>query len=155
MDEHTKDNLKHFFLGLGITTLVYATIYVVFFSNILTTYAGVQNYKYAGDIPEEPETEVEDAVLFEIDGTNIILTPNLPQGIVGRYNHQIDDTIKIEHGRPLKEIKETCEHELIHNRGADHKTQDTGDWIYEVDGSINTEKCIRFIYELGRYQAKN
>lgn len=152
MDDHTKDNLKHIFYGAFLTTVLFSLVYVIFFSNFLTTIAGVQNYKYAGEIPEEPETSIEEATLFEIQDTNIILTPDLPKGVVGRYNPEIDNTIKIEAGRSLKEIKETCEHELVHNYGAEHQDDGTDDWIYQVDDRMNSEKCIRFIYELGRYQ---
>lgn len=152
MDSRTKRDLKHFFTGASLTLFAALIVYIIFFSNILTTIAGVQNYKYAGDIPEEPETSVETGTLFEIDDTNIILTPNLPKGTVGRYNPQIDDTIKIEGGRSLKEIKETCEHELVHNYGAEHRDDGTDDWIYQVDDRMNSKICIRFIYELGKYQ---
>lgn len=125
-------------------------VWIIFFSNILPTYAGIQEYQEA-DTSEKPSTTVEKGTIFRINGEKIILDPEMQEGTVGEHNPMMKDTIAIKSGRSLEETKETCEHELLHEKGAKSENHEPGDYIYEIDEHMNSETCIRLIYELGRY----
>ena len=96
----------------------------------------------------EPETSLENTTVFKIDGVDVVLTPHLPEGVLGESNKN-QNRITIRSGRTLEEMKETCEHELLHLRGANHRTKGAYDYVYELDGMRNSQVCIEMIYRLG------
>lgn len=142
---------EKFVLVFGIAiTLIFA--YIIFFTNGFQTHAAKTDAELIHKSTGEVYPVVEEPVRFDIDGYSIILSPELPQGSVGRTYSKLDRIMYIEDQQSLKEVKTICEHELLHLQGMHLEDHGPGDKIYELSRKKNSEICIRFLYELHRIE---
>jgi len=96
-------------------------------------------------------TQVNEPTVFNISGTMIQYSPTLSSSL-GLNKQAGDNQITVSDGMPVERIKEICEHELLHEKGIGEEHHR---YIYKQSASINSETCIRFIYELGYFQGAN
>lgn len=154
MKKRPKRDLKYFFQGVFITSTTIFFVWFLFFSNILPTHSHIQTYEEA-ETSKSAATDVDKGTVFHVKGEKIILDPGIKEGTVGTHNPKLKDTISIKSGMSLEDTKETCEHEMLHEQGADPENHNPGDYVYEMDEHMNSEVCLRFLYELGYTKGLN
>lgn len=139
MDEKQKTAIKHgVFLLIGIVMSFVAwegALVVEAVSHVMNLH------------PEEVEESIDS---HRINGYNIVIT-EIEGDSIGLNYDMIDDTIYISKDLSITETKEICEHELLHERGIEEKHHD---FIYSNQDQIDSEVCLKLIYEMGRAEAE-
>ena len=139
MDEEQKTAIKHgVFLLIGIVMSFVAWEG----ASVVEAVSHVMNLH-----PEEVEEPIDS---HRIDGYNIVIT-EIEGDSIGLNYDMIDDTIYISKDLSITETKEICEHELLHERGIEEKHHD---FIYSNQDQIDSEVCLKLIYEMGRAEAE-
>lgn len=109
-------------------------------------------------IDEHGKTEVSkkynSSAEFKIENISFVVAENIGYNSYGRYVERTE-TIYIKSGRSLHKMKDTCEHEVLHYRGLEAEDSKDHEYIYRNQGNVNSDICIQFLYELGRWNAKN
>lgn len=139
MDEASTTATKHalfFATGIAMAFVIWEPVSVVQIGNALL-----------GTQPEEVEDPIDS---HRINGYNIVIT-EIEGDSIGLNYDMIDDTIYISKDLSITETKEICEHELLHERGIEEKHHD---FIYSNQDQIDSEVCLKLIYEMGRAEAE-
>lgn len=85
---------------------------------------------------------------WTIDGFHLYLQTWRNTTIEGYTTWQND--LHIHADQSIRELYNSCVHEKLHNVATDTDH----DWIYQQDGSIVDETCLKFLVNLGEHRAK-
>ena len=130
-----------FFLPLALLGMIFMLAFAL--PNFLT-------YEENAKISKSYNSSAE----FKIANISFVVAEDIGYNSYGRYVERTE-TIYIKSGRSLHKMKDTCEHELLHYRGLEAEDSKDHEYIYRNQGNVNSDICIQFLYELGRWNAKN
>lgn len=142
------------FWDVVVGSMIVVVFGVAIFGGGLYALDRVIDSTYTGETGAKTSEKYNASAEFTIENIDFVVSEDIGYNSYGRYLERTE-TIYIKSGRSLHKIKDTCEHEVLHYRGLDAEDSKDHEYIYRNQGNINSDICIRFIYELGKWNAKN